>query len=248
MGRYFMEVAYKGTRYSGFQKQENAITVQSEVEAAFQTIHRVPVALTGSSRTDAGVHAHQNFFHFDYNGEVHPEAVYKLNAILPLDIAVRQVRAMPDEAHSRFDATSREYSYHLHRSKDPFLNGASLYYPYAVDMELMQAAADFIATQSNFYAFSKTNTQVKNFHCAVFKSQWTVEEERLTYTIEASRFLRGMVRLLTATLLQVGRGKISLAHLESFFLHSIKCGLSLPPQGLYLNSVRFPDHYTFSRI
>ena len=109
MARYFIEVAYKGTRYSGFQIQENAVTIQSEVEKAFQTFQRVPVQLTGSSRTDAGVHAIQNFFHFDFEEELHEQFVYKMNAILPQDIAVRNIFAMPAEAHSRFDATSREY-------------------------------------------------------------------------------------------------------------------------------------------
>src|ERR1051326_3616163 len=104
MARYFIEVAYKGTNYSGFQIQENAATIQSEVEKAFQTLHRLPVQLTGSSRTDAGVHALQNFFHFDFEGTIHPQAVYKLNAILPNDIVVKNIYAMPADAHSRFDA------------------------------------------------------------------------------------------------------------------------------------------------
>src|SRR5688500_2981711 len=117
MARYFIEVAYKGTAYSGFQVQENAITVQSEVEKALQVLHRNPIELTGSSRTDAGVHALQNYFHFDYDQIVHPQAVYKLNAILPPDIVVRQFHTMPDTAHSRFDALSREYIYKLHSFK-----------------------------------------------------------------------------------------------------------------------------------
>src|SRR5688572_13256728 len=112
MQRYFLEVAYRGTRYSGFQVQENAATVQSEVERALETLHRVPFSLTGSSRTDAGVHARQNYFHFDAEG-VHPQLVYKMNALLPPDIAVRRVVPMPPEAHARFDAISRSYAYHI---------------------------------------------------------------------------------------------------------------------------------------
>src|SRR5215217_8007531 len=107
MPRYFIEVAYKGTRYSGFQIQQNALTVQSEVEKALATLHRHSFSLTGSSRTDAGVHAEQNYFHFDAT-EIHPQAVYKLNAILPNDIVVKRIQQMPDEAHSRFDAISRQ--------------------------------------------------------------------------------------------------------------------------------------------
>src|SRR5215217_3169648 len=118
MPRYFIEVAYKGTRYSGFQIQQNALTVQSEVEQALTTLHRHPFSLTGSSRTDSGVHAEQNYFHFDAD-TVHPQAVYKLNAILPDDIVVKQLLQMPDAAHSRFDATSREYEYRIYRFKNP---------------------------------------------------------------------------------------------------------------------------------
>src|SRR5690349_18395540 len=120
MPRYFIELAYKGTKYSGFQVQENANTVQSEVEKAFQTLHRQPVSLTGSSRTDSGVHALQNYFHFDYEGEVNPQFDYKMNAILPEDVVIRSLKPMPDTAHCRFDAVSREYIYKLHTYKDPF--------------------------------------------------------------------------------------------------------------------------------
>lgn len=243
MARYFMEVAYKGTRYSGFQVQENALTVQAEVERAFETIQREKVAFTGSSRTDAGVHALQNFFHFDFEDSVHLEAVYKLNAILPLDIAVKKIIPVPAQAHARFDAVSRQYSYHFHRFKNPFLNDTSFYYPYKLNLDTMQEAAAFVAAQSNFYAFSKTNTQVKNFACTVMQSQWELKGDRFTYTVEANRFLRGMVRLLTATLLQVGRGKMSFGQLSHLFEAQTKCGLSLPAQGLHLNRVEFPGNY-----
>ncbi|MFL5808632.1 MAG: tRNA pseudouridine synthase A, partial [Flavisolibacter sp.] len=162
MPRYFLEVAYKGTRYNGFQVQQNANTIQSEVEKAFNTLHRQPVALTGSSRTDTGVHALQNFFHFDLD-ELHPQSVYKLNAILPADIAVKNIYAMPAEAHARFDATSREYIYNVHRFKDPFSENTSFFFPYKLDFEKMQEAAAYLKHQTNFFAFAKTNSQVKNF-------------------------------------------------------------------------------------
>jgi tRNA pseudouridine38-40 synthase len=243
MARYFIEVAYKGTAYSGFQVQENAITVQSEVEKALQMLHRQPIALTGSSRTDAGVHALQNYFHFDYEPGVHPQAVYKLNAILPPDIVVRQIYAMPDAAHSRFDALSREYIYRLHRFKDPFLENASLFYPYKLNDELLQQGAAYVLTRHNFFAFSKTNTQVKNFNCTILKSQWLKEGEHLTYHIEGNRFLRGMVRLLTATLLKLGREKITFQEFKNLFENGAKCGFSIPAHGLYLRSVAYPVNY-----
>jgi tRNA pseudouridine38-40 synthase len=243
MARYFIEVAYKGTRYSGFQVQENAITIQSEIEKAFHTLHRFPVQLTGSSRTDAGVHALQNFFHFDFEHAVHPQAIYKLNAILPDDIVVRRIYLMRDEAHSRFDAKSREYTYRIHRFKDPFLRDYSLYYPFTLDLNLMQQGATYIKTQQNFSAFAKSNSQVKNLTCCIVKSYWTEEGDQLTYTIEANRFLRGMVRLITATLLKVGRGKMSLSEMELLFNQGGKTVFSVPAHGLYLNTVNYPLNY-----
>lgn len=243
MARYFIEVAYKGTRYSGFQIQENATTIQSEVEKAFHTLHRHSVQFTGSSRTDAGVHALQNFFHFDFEGEIHPQVVYKLNAILPRDIVVYNIYSMPAEAHSRFDATSREYIYRIHRFKNPFLEGVSLYYPYKLDISLLQEGASYIKAQQNFFAFSKTNTQVKNFNCTIHKSLWKEEGEYLVFNIQGNRFLRGMVRLLTATLLKLGRGKISFQQLEDLFEKQQKCGHSVPSHGLYLKRVVYPENY-----
>lgn len=243
MGRYFIEVAYKGTAYSGFQVQENAITIQAEVEKAFYTIHRTPVQLTGSSRTDAGVHALQNYFHFDYHEPVHPQAVYKLNAILPSDIVVKNIYPMPSEAHSRFDALSRAYIYRIHRFKNPFLQSASLFYPYKLNIELMQEASSYLLSQQNYFAFSKTNTQVNNFNCTIFQSEWVLTEDELVYHIEANRFLRGMVRLLTATLLKVGREKIALNHLLNMFQKSQKAGYSVPAHGLYLKTVTYPKNY-----
>jgi tRNA pseudouridine38-40 synthase len=243
MPRYFIEVTYNGRRYSGFQVQENANTIQAEVEKAFQTIQRQPVELTGSSRTDAGVHALQNFFHFDYEELIHPQFVYKMNALLPKDIAVKNLFRMPLEAHSRFDATSREYSYHIHSFKDPFLQTTSLYFPYKLDMDLVQEASEFITQQTNFFAFSKTNTQVKNFNCRILKSEWTVGEQTLVYQTEANRFLRGMVRAITATLLKVGRHKLSMPEFEKLFTEERKAGYSVAAHGLFLTNVNYPANY-----
>ncbi|MDF2388744.1 tRNA pseudouridine synthase A [Nostoc ellipsosporum NOK] len=140
MARYFLELSYKGTRYSGFQTQENAETVQGEVEKAFATLQRSPVEMVGSSRTDAGVHALQNYFHFDYEGDLHPDFVYKMNAILPRDIVVHHVREVGVEAHCRFDATSRYYRYYIYRSKNPFLEDRAYFYPYTCLLYTSDAA------------------------------------------------------------------------------------------------------------
>src|SRR5436189_2173356 len=121
MSRYFLEVSYKGTNYSGFQIQQNANSIQAEIEKAVQTLQKEKIGLTGSSRTDAGVHALQNFFHFDFEGEMNRQFVYKMNAILPGDIVVKKLTTVKQEFHCRFDAISREYKYFIYQHKDPFL-------------------------------------------------------------------------------------------------------------------------------
>jgi tRNA pseudouridine38-40 synthase len=243
MPRYFIEVAYKGTRYSGFQVQENALTIQSEIEKAIALVQREPINLTGSSRTDAGVHALQNYFHFDYEGALHPQLVYKINAILPGDIVVHRLHQMPQGAHSRFDAVAREYEYRLYNAKNPFLQETSLFYPYTLDGDALRETAAHIREQTNFWAFSKTNTQVRNFNCTIYISEWTRRGEELIFHIEGNRFLRGMVRLLTATQLKVARGKLSMGEFKSFFTEEKKCGLSIAATGLYLVRVKYPENY-----
>src|SRR5687768_16236158 len=156
MPRYFLELAYKGTHYSGFQKQENANTIQAEVEKAFEILHRQPVDLVGSSRTDAGVHAMQNYFHFDFD-ELHPQFLYKMNAILPNEIVLKKIHLVSSTAHSRFDAVGRRYEYRIYQSKNHFLQGLALYYPFKLDLRLMEAAAEIIKHQSFFFPFCKPN-------------------------------------------------------------------------------------------
>ncbi|RZJ32884.1 MAG: tRNA pseudouridine(38-40) synthase TruA [Flavobacterium sp.] len=243
MSRYFIELAYKGTRYSGFQVQENAQTIQSELEKAIALVQRHPVVLTGSSRTDAGVHALQNYFHFDCATALHPQLAYKLNAILPGDIVIRSLRAMPEAAHSRFDAVAREYEYRLHAEKNPFLQETALYYPYTLNRDALAETAAYIKEQTNFWAFSKTNTQVKNFRCQIYESEWIEREGQLIYHVEGNRFLRGMVRLLTATQLKVGRGKLGMDSFRSLFTEEVKCGLSIRATGLFLVRVKYPENY-----
>ena len=176
MSRYFLEVSYKGTNYSGFQIQQNANSIQAEIEKAFQILQKEKIGLTGSSRTDAGVHALQNFFHFDFEGEITSHFVYKMNAILPGDIVVQKLISVKQGAHCRFDAISREYKYFIYRYKDPFLKDRAFYFPYKLNMELMQQAAVMIKTYTDFTSFSKRNTQVKTFNCCIMESKWGWEE------------------------------------------------------------------------
>ena len=243
MLRYFLEVAYNGSNYSGFQVQENANTIQAEIEKAIATIQRDSIVLTGSSRTDAGVHALQNFFHFDYETKLHNNIVYKLNALLPPDISVKNLWIMPADAHCRFDAINRSYEYRVHRKKDPFVYQRSYFFPYKLNMELMREACELVKSQSDFYAFSKTNTQVKNFICKVSECDWTEEGGQLVFKITSNRFLRGMVRALTGSMLKIGREKITLDQFKMLFEGEDKCGFSVPGYGLYLKKVSFPENY-----
>lgn len=243
--RYFLEVSYKGTHYSGFQSQINANTIQAEIEKAFQILLKKKIELTGSSRTDAGVHAFQNYFHFDAEAQLSPKLLYNLNSILPPDIAAKNVFPVSDDAHCRFDAINREYKYFIYKRKDPFLTDSAFYFPYTLDLALMKEAAGIIKEYSDFTSFSKRNTQVKSFECDIIESKWVMEGDCLVYNVVANRFLRGMVRALTATMLKLGRGKMNIDNFK-VIIEAKDCTLAnfaVPPHGLFLNKVSYPENY-----
>lgn len=243
MLRYFLEVSYKGTNYSGFQSQKNANSIQEEVEKAFAILHKEKAVLTGSSRTDAGVHALQNFFHFDFERPLHPQLVYKINAILPEDIVVKAIKQVHSDAHCRFDAVSREYRYFVYRQKDPFLRDRAYYYPYKISIEKLQQAAAILTEYQDFTSFSKRNTQVKTFICQIQRSEWFQENQCLVYKVKANRFLRGMVRALVATMLKVGRGTIDLEEFRSIVeaKDCTQASFAVPATGLFLVAVNYPQ-------
>ena len=243
--RYFLEVSYMGTNYSGFQSQKNANTIQAEIQKAFKILLREGIELTGSSRTDAGVHARQNYFHFDIKSELSSQLLYNLNALLPGDITVKNLLKVNDDDHCRFDAISREYKYFIYKKKNPFLVDRAFYFPYTLDLHSMQNAATILKEYSDFTSFSKRNTQVKSFVCEIKESKWLIEDECFVYQVKANRFLRGMVRALTATMLKVGRGKMNLNTFRNI-VESKNCSLAdfaVPSQGLFLVNVSFPNHY-----
>lgn len=249
MNRYFLELAYKGTRYSGFQVQPNALTVQSEVEKALETFFRTKFSLTGSSRTDAGVHALQNFFHFDTDLEIPAASLYNINAILPRDIVVKAITRLRQPAgdgapHSRFSAKYREYKYYIYQSKDPFLDDRAYYYPFTLNIQALQEAAAVVPEYKDFTSFSKRNTQVKTFQCTIMESRWLSEGDCFIYSVKANRFLRGMVRALVGTMLQVGRGKITVEEFRSI-IERRDCTLadfSVPAHGLFLAGVGYEEN------
>lgn len=241
MQRYFIELAYKGTSYSGFQVQDNANTIQQEVAKALEILFRRSFALTGSSRTDSGVHAYRNYFHFDTEPDISAGVVYNLNALLPADITAKGIFPVPPGAHCRFDAVAREYRYFVYTKKDPFMADRGWLYSYPVDFDRLQEAAGIIKEYNDFTSFAKRNTQVKTYQCTIVHSEWTVSGNTLIYQVRGNRFLRGMVRGLVATMLKMGRGQLNVEEFRQILTakDNTRADFSAPPQGLFLLSVDY---------
>jgi tRNA pseudouridine38-40 synthase len=242
MPRYFLEVGYKGTAYHGFQVQDNAPTIQLEIQKAMKILLKEEVILTGSSRTDTGVHALQNFFQFDLDKILGDKQVYNLNAILPDDICIHSLKEVSPTAHCRFDAIGRKYQYYIYAHKDPFMKDRGWHYPYTLNITLLNEAASMIKQHTDFTSFAKRNTQVFTHNCDIYESYWeALEGKQLRYTVKGNRFLRGMVRGLVGTMLKVGRGNLSLAEFENIIKAKdcTRADFSTPPQGLFLVNVLF---------
>jgi len=241
--RYFLEVSYKGTNYAGFQVQKNANTIQGEIEKALATVLKSNVDLIGSSRTDAGVHARQNYFHFDIAQPFNPRTIYNINALLPQDIVVKAITPVAAEAHCRFLATSREYMYYITSSKDPFNTDTAWFYPYTLDIDLLNHAAKVLFSYTDYTSFSKRNTEVFTHNCAIIKSNWFSNGSSIVFNVSANRFLRGMVRGLVGTMLLVGRKKITLSNFEEIIQvkDCTKANFATPPHGLFLEKVSYPS-------
>lgn len=242
--RYFMEVAYDGSNYHGWQYQNNAISVQEAIQQALLVLFKNPIGIMGSGRTDTGVHSKQQFLHFDSPLTIESEDFLKrINGILPSDIAVNNIFPVLPNAHARFDAVWRKYEYHIIFRKDPFLLGKAWHCYYPLDVPAMKAAAALLLNYSNFQCFSRTNTEVKSFDCKIKSAHWEQIDHGLIFNIEANRFLRGMVRAIVGTLIKVGRGMLD----NEGFIDIIEsrnranAGSSAPPQGLYLSKVTYPD-------
>lgn len=244
MNRYFIELSFKGTRYHGWQLQPNAVTVQGTLESVFSTFLRQTIEITGAGRTDTGVHASFYIAHFEADELPFPprEFVEKINRFLPEDIAVRAVYPVNGEAHARFSAVSRTYNYYISRVKNPFTTETSWQYRLPLDLPQMNKAAALLTQFIDFTSFSKLHTDVKTNHCKVSSAAWTDEGEQLVFSITADRFLRNMVRAIVGTLIDVGRGKISIADFVSIIEKKDRCaaGTSAPAQGLFLTGIEYP--------
>lgn len=243
MSTYFLRVRYNGKKFAGFQIQENAITVQGEIEKALDTFFKEHIQLTGSSRTDAGVHAKCNYFHFKTDLPGVEESVYNLNAMISGDISVEGIFKVPDEAHSRFAAIGRSYSYHIYDRKNPFLENFSWYYPYPLNIEIMNTAADLFIGKHDFTSFSKKHTQVFTNDCTIDQALWSQEGEEIVFRVRGNRFLRGMVRALVGTMVRVGRGKLEITDVKQILAakDNSLADFSAPAHGLFLEDVIYPS-------
>lgn len=242
--RYFVQFSYNGKAYHGWQNQPNAITVQQVLEESFATLFKKTIALVGAGRTDTGVHAKQMFAHFDCDGIVDvKDMTYRLNALLPDDIAVQKIFKAADESHARFDATNRTYEYLVTQEKNPFYFDFAHYVRLRLDVEKMNEAAALLLQYEDFKCFSKSNTDVHTYRCDVKKAEWTKKEDVLVFTISANRFLRNMVRAIVGTLLDVGLGKRTLADVKAVInsRDRTKAGVSVPAKGLYLSKISYPN-------
>lgn len=242
--RYFLEFAYNGTHYHGWQLQPDAISVQEVLTKALSTLLRTPIELVGAGRTDAGVHARQMYAHFDLDVLFDKDSLLKrMNSYLPEDIAVFDIHLVADDAHARFDATARTYDYHIHQFKDAFCNSGSFYHFRPLNVELMNQAAQILFEYEDFECFSKTHTDVFTFNCTIYKAHWTVlPDNKLVFTVSANRFLRNMVRAIVGTLVSVGLEKITLDDFRTIIESKNRgqAGFSVPGKGLYLTQVSYP--------
>lgn len=244
MARYLLEIKYDGLAFHGSQVQGETSTVQLAINKALSTILRTPVASYGASRTDEGVHALCNCYHFDSDKVLTDNFVYKMNAILPYEVSVTRMYVAKDpEFNCRFAAISRQYRYKIYFNKDPFKQNRALYYPFKIDKAILNKTAAILKEYENFESFSKRNTQSYTFICTLFDSHWEQQEDELHYVVRGNRFLRGMVRGLVGTQLNVARGRITIDEFRKI-IESKDCtqaDFSVAGHGLYLEDIQYPE-------
>ena len=247
MSRYFIELAYRGTPFCGWQLQPNGKTVQEELERAFEMLLREPVRLTGAGRTDAGVHALYYVAHFDASrNDLHTDTslIGKINGILPREIAVYRISAVSPDAHARFDAVSRTYFYKIATKKNPFTVDLAYHFYRPLDVAKMNEAAAILPEYKDFTSFSKLHGNARTNLCDIINAQWIDDcNGELQFVITANRFLRNMVRAIVGTMIDIGLGKYPPDDIRRIILGKNRgmAGTSAPPQGLYLANIKYPD-------
>ena len=242
--RYFFEIAYDGTNYHGWQKQVNAVSVQEIVSQKIaKYLNLQDISVLGCGRTDAGVHASQFYFHADiYERLDVSKAIFNLNNMLPTDISISSILKMKENAHARFDASSRKYCYYIHQKKNPFRDKFSLYYKKELDIDAMNAACSFFVGTQDFTSFSKLHTGSKTNICTISEINWIKSNDYLIFSISANRFLRNMVRSIVGTMFDVGLGKIPSIEIPKIIESKNRnsAGCSVPAHGLFLEKVIYP--------
>lgn len=243
--RYCIIFSYDGTDYHGWQFQPNANSVQEELEKALYTTLRQKVSVTGAGRTDTGVHARMMACHFDWPEQIDcAHLAFKLNCLLPEDVAVSEIKPVADDWHARFSATARTYHYYITTSKDAFNRRYALRLYFPLDIEQMNRAAELLLHHSDFGCFCKSHSDNKTNLCTVTEARWIRQDAHSFYfRVTANRFLRNMVRAIVGTLIEVGKGKMTIEQFEQV-LHSgsrSNAGESVPAHGLFLENVNYPD-------
>lgn len=242
--RYFIRLSYDGSGFHGWQRQPNAGSVQQSVEEALEIILRRPTPIVGSGRTDTGVHARETYAHFDTDTPITDAGRFlvSLNRLCGRQIAASELIEVAEDAHARFDATARTYKYFVHYSKNPFLEGLS-WETRPLDPDKMNEAARLLLTTEDFTSFAKLHSDNKTNICHVSEAVWTPHGENgAVFTIRADRFLRNMVRAVVGTLVDVGRGKLSIEGMQRIIEKRDRCaaGISMPAHALYLWRVEYP--------
>ncbi|MCP9198422.1 tRNA pseudouridine(38-40) synthase TruA [Gramella sp. GC03-9] len=243
--RYFIELSYFGKAYHGWQNQPSAVSVQEVLESKLSMVLREKIDIVGAGRTDAGVHALQMFAHFDHDQQLDTAQLkYKLNSMLPKDIAVANIFEVRQDAHARFDAVSRSYEYHIVLEKDAFSHDFAWLVKLPLDVKKMNQAADILKEYTNFKSFSRSRTDVKTYNCRIDHAEWRKDGNRLIFHITADRFLRNMVRAIVGTLTNIGQGKYSVDRLKEIIESEDrgKAGASVPAHGLYLSRIVYPEN------
>jgi tRNA pseudouridine38-40 synthase len=245
MQRYFVQLAYNGKKYHGWQIQPNALSVQEELQKALTVITGADVQVVGAGRTDTGVHASFFVAHFDLDAPYADiqKLCFQLNSFLANDIRIDTIFAVPDCLHARFSAISRTYKYYITQRKEPFLNDFTSFVPQPVDVDVMNKAAKLLCTYSDFTSFSKLHSDVKTNICKLDEAYWEYDHRGLlVFTIRADRFLRNMVRAIVGTLVEIGRGKLSIHDIEKIIeaKNRGKAGASARACGLFLCGIDYP--------